>query len=263
MSPEQQRSAETESLASRYRQTALITALGASGGLRIGECLALRVRHFLTLEQITFLFSTNWDRTQLNEHRELAYRGYLDLGEQASQSGTGKILVQGTKGKIKQRDVHLPAFLPNWNDPAIRHRNLTNRVRDFHDLLLFPTRTKARAGRDGEVSVLTEPGWRRGTRIVEGTGSYQNQSNYQRFSNPLYDYVADDMNEYPEHRIHARARKGWTHHGLRHWAVSSRLKAGVPLPLIAKEMGHKDSAFTLERYGHVVDEGVGELGFEY
>lgn len=71
------------------------------------------------------------------------------------------------------------------------------------------------------------------------------------------------MHEYPEHRIHAKARKGWTHHGLRHWAVSSRLKAGVPLPLIAKEMGHKDSAFTLERYGHVVDEGVGELGFEY
>lgn len=320
MTPEQQRSAETEDLASRYRQTALITALGAGGGLRIGECLALRVRHFLTLEQITFLFSMNWDRTRLNEHWELAYRGYLDLGEQASQSGTGKILVQGTKGKIKQRDVHLPAFLPNWNgfgsgthrgqvasvierfedpalslwdateeeeielwrhgftplslilwrrlkelwdDPAIRRKNLQNRVRDFYDLLLFPTRTKARRGRDGEGSVLTEPGWRRSTRIVEGTGSYQNQSNYQRFSNPLYDYVAEDMHEYPEHRIHAKARKGWTHHGLRHWAVSSRLKAGVPLPLIAKEMGHKDSAFTLERYGHVVDERVGELGFEY
>lgn len=114
-SPAQQRREETHNLASRYRQAALITALGAGGGLRIGECLALRVRHFLSLEQITFPFFMNWERPRLNENAGLAYRGLLNLCEQASQSGTGKILVQGTKGKIKQRYVHRPAFLPNWN----------------------------------------------------------------------------------------------------------------------------------------------------
>lgn len=108
-----------------------------------------------------------------------------------------------------------------------------------------------------------DPGWRKPTAIVEGAGTYQGQSNYAQDVNPLYDFVADQFNEYPEHRTNASERKGWTHHGLRHWAVSSRIHAGVPFPLIAAEMGHADSAFTLARYGHVLHESIGVEGFEF
>lgn len=317
--PEQQASEETEALAERYRQIALGAALGAAGGLRIGELLALRVRHFLSREQLAILETLNWDRTKLNG-THLAFRGEVEVAEQASQSGTGKILVQGTKGRTKRRLVHLPAFLPNWHGnragsvreqiglvlprfqdrgvslwdatdeesielwqhgftpvgmllwdrltelwrhPALFGKGLGAKVKDLHELLLFPTRSKPRRGRDGTTSVLTESGWRKETRIVDGAGGYQNQSNFQLVSNPVADHVATDMDEWPEHRMHSKQRRGWTHHSLRHWAVSSRIREGVPLPLIAQEMGHKDSAFTLQRYGHVVDEGVGPQGFEY
>ncbi|GEM_PF-4844880 len=47
--PDGRRRAETAELAARFRLTALITALGAAGGLRIGEVLALRPRHLFGL----------------------------------------------------------------------------------------------------------------------------------------------------------------------------------------------------------------------
>lgn len=45
--------------------------------------------------------------------------------------------------------------------------------------------------------------------------------------------------------------------------VSLRLQAGVPIPVIAREMGHSDSSFALERYGHVLDGGTSPAGLEY
>lgn len=312
--PEQRRSAEAHELASRYRQVGLATALGAGGGLRIGEVLGLRVRHFLSVEQLHRIYDTDWDRTRSG------FRGVLDVSEQASQASRGAIWVTGTKGATKSRVVHLPAFLPNWNSddggstrdqierhlprlaeselslweatdtesvelwrrgytplayllwdhlwddlwhhPAISELPLRERITEYRDLLLFPTRNRVRPGREAQP-VQTDSAWKNSTRIVPGTGNYQAQSNYAKITNPLYDYVADQFGWYPRHRTNLSGRKGWTHHGLRHWAVSTRLKAGVPLPVIAKEMGHKDGAFTLERYGHVLDEGIGPRGFEY
>jgi hypothetical protein len=313
--------AETVELASRYRQIGLATALGAGGGLRIGEVLALRVRHFLEADQVSLIHSRDWTLGAANSDRSLNYSGRLEVSEQASQASKGKIWITGTKGTEKSRIVHLPAFLPNWNSssygtqrpliqavesrfeeqsvplwaaseeeslrlwragftplnyliwqrlrelwahPAIRHRNtLGTRIKDYRELLLFPTRNRARVGSTGLASVQIDPGWRKSIRIVEGDGTYQAQSNWAKHVNPLYDYVAEQFDEWPEHRTNAANRRGWTHHGLRHWAVSTRIQAGVPLPLIAREMGHHDSSFTLERYGHVMDGGVGPRGFEF
>ncbi|PPI70873.1 hypothetical protein C5E12_08285 [Rathayibacter rathayi] len=318
--PAGRRRAETLELASRHRQIGLATALGAGGGLRIGELLALRVRHFLKPEDIALMASLDWRLGALNVDGSRNYSGALDVSEQASQASRGKIWVSGTKGSNKSRTVHLPAFLPNWTgfgigthrpqiaavvprlanpgvslwdateaearqlwregftplgfllwqrlrelwaDPTVRGLALGPRVKEFRELLLFPTRNRARPGRDGEPSVLTDPGWRKSTRIVEGAGTYQAQGNWAKLTNPLMDYVAEQRDEWPEHRTNSEQRKGWTHHGLRHWAVSSRIQAGIPLPIIAREMGHSDAAFTLERYGHVLDQGVGPVGFEY
>lgn len=320
--PGARRSAETRELAGRYRQIGLAIALGAGGGLRIGEVLALRVRHFLEPFQVSLIGSGGW-KMGSNYHGgrdDFAFRGVVEVAEQASQASRGKIWVSETKGNADSRAVHLPAFLPNWagfsigshrwqiaevvprfedrsvslwdateeeavelwrhgftplclllwqrlrelwESPAIRSMATGPRVREFRELLLFPTRNKARTGRDGQPHVLTDPSWRRSTRIVEGTGTYQAQTNYAKHSNPVLDYVAQQFEEWPEHRTNATTRNGWTHHGFRHWAVSSRIRAGVPLPLIAREMGHSDAAFTLERYGHVLDQGISPEGFEY
>ncbi|ROP74406.1 tyrosine-type recombinase/integrase [Curtobacterium sp. PhB115] len=312
--PDARRRAEGVELAERYRMVGLATALGAGGGLRIGEVLGLRVRHVLSVEQIHDIYDRDWDRTRSG------FRGVIDVSEQASQASRGAIWVTGTKGATKGRTVHLPAFLPNWADhsegstreqitallprfadpaislweatdaesvelwrhgftplayllwdrlwddlwhhPAIEKLSLNRRIDEFRELLIFPTRNRVRPGREMQP-VQTDPSWTNSIRIVAGTGSYQSQTNYAKIANPIFDHVAEEFRSYPRHRTNRDGRKGWTHHGLRHWAVSTRLRAGVPVPLIAKEMGHKNSSFTQDRYGHVVDEGVGPRGFEY
>lgn len=312
---EQRRKDETIELAGRFRQIGLAIALGAGGGLRIGEILALRVKHFLTKEQIFKTFVMNVPR------QERAYRGQLDVIEQASVAHRGKIWLSLPKGG-RERTVHLPAFLPNWNgygintqrkqiaaieprlaDTNISLWNATNeetaslwkagftplawmlwnrleelwdspalinggkstyqrKIKDYQDLLLFPTRNKARKTPTSS-RVTFENTWPHATRIIEGTGTYQAETQYELIVNPLYDHVASIYDEWPAHRRTRKTRRGWTHHGLRHFAASSRIAAGAPLTLVAKELGHKNAAFTLQRYGHVMGEGVNENGFEY
>lgn len=316
---EQRARDETEELASRFRQAALITALGAGGGLRIGEILALRVRHFLSPQQATAHFFTGagFDLPLPDRVGEvLRYRGRVRVEEQASQASKGKVWVTLPKGG-RPRAVNLPAFLPHWSwsgqtgtsvragiaqhmerfaDPSVslwdatpdeaqdlwregftplgwmlweRFNELWQQVpenspsgaiNDFMDMLLFPTRNRARAG--GRVH--HEDNWPHSVRIVEGQGTYQVQTNYAgRMSNPLYDYVSGIYQSWPQHRTNSGTRRGWTHHGLRHFAVSSRIAAGIPLTDIAEEMGHKDAGFTLSRYGHVIGHERTPQGFEY
>lgn len=80
--------------------------------------------------------------------------------------------------------------------------------------------------------------------------------------NPFYDHVSEDFLPFQEHRANSTSRKGQTRHGTQHYAVHSRIRAGVPLSLIDEEMGHSDSAFTLAHYGHVIAEGLGLGCFE-
>ena len=79
----------------------------------------------------------------------------------------------------------------------------------------------------------------------------------------VYDYVAQIHGEWPINRINSKTRKGWTHHSLRHYAASSRIQAGVPLPIVARELGHKDAAFTLQHYGHMMADAIPKTGFDY
>jgi hypothetical protein len=149
-----------------------------------------------------------------------------------------------------------------WDHHAIRTLPRAKRIAAFWELLLFPTRNPVRPGRVMQP-VQVDPSWNDSVQIAAGSGSYMSQTNYAKIANPVYDYVGELFGSFPKHRTNVAGRKGWTHHGLRHWAVSSRIKAGVPLPVIAQEMGNKDGWFTMQRYGHVMDKGIGPKGFEY
>lgn len=35
------------------------------------------------------------------------------------------------------------------------------------------------------------------------------------------------------------------------------------MPIVAREFGHKDASFTLQRYGHMMTDAIPEVGFDY
>lgn len=304
--------AYNDKTAMMWRNVGLCVALGAGDGLRIGEDLALRVRHFLTKEQVIEAFIAAVPRS------ERSYRGVIDVCEQASNS-SGKNIVVGLPKMHKTRIVHSPYYMPNWNgedigmhrtmiskivprfadptvsfwtstddeaillwkngfiplgwliwnrleelwnDPIINEGkpSLKKKINDYMDLLLFPSKQKPR----GTNKTSWEDNFPYGKRIVEGTGSYQSMSNYNaNYQNPLFDYVTQIYDIWPEHRANSTTRKGWTHHGLRHYAASWRIQSGVPLTTIAAELGHKDAKFTLSRYGHMMPNLIDDRGFEF
>lgn len=311
---------EDKEIASRFRQYGLITALGAGGGLRIGEILALRVRHILDRDQLLDNQLSIEQTPEDDNHIWEDYKGKLHITEQASQASKGKIWLTAPKGRSggRARTVNLPALLPphkqtkehhgpnttirqqaaasfpRFNNPAISLWNLTfkearllwtqgypplalllwQRISElwnseavqreaphqrkmfetFGNLLLFPTRNPPRTGRDGEPNVLYPENWNHDARIVEGTGGYQSTSNLAgRYMNPLYDYVSEEMGEYPAHRTNKMSgRRGWTHHGFRHYAIQTWIEsaANIPLTKISEQAGHASVAFTLQRYAH-------------
>ena len=308
---------EREEIAGLWRRTGLIMALGAGGALRIGEIMALRVRHFLPTEadvrrEVALNFGTPWQNTVRN------YRGRVHIWEQASQLSSGKIWLSKPKGKQGRRTMWLPAFLANWfpgrqlttsealasfsphfehHIPGVTQWNADEedslmmwangytplgyllwqrleelwaseviqsisskkkRIEAYQRLLLFPTRNQAKLDRDGLPNVLFEAGgWKADATIVPGTGTYQLIPNFTlRWANPLYDYVGETLGLYPAHRINRPGRKGWTHHSLRHYAITTMITQGIPLPQIAKLVGHADAGFTLKRYGHAVEEDL-------
>lgn len=135
--PEGRRRAETVELAGRFRQTALITALGAAGGLRIGEVLALRPRHLFGLH----LDQNTARRIESAMHgvllREVAagylpspledlyplllpgYRGQVDVVEQVSPDG-GRMAVTAPKMGKTRRLYLSPMLYPAWDRGADR-----------------------------------------------------------------------------------------------------------------------------------------------
>lgn len=324
---------QTERIAQMYRNVGLSIALGAGGGLRLGEVLGLRVRHILSKEQaLLAYFAQHRDDTG---HIRGAYNMYQPKTRQLAWTGEIRIVEQIGMGEHSQkwitrpkmgrtRTVHLPAFLPKWtnltadlrtqiasyvprfNDTAVSlweatddeaerlwregfvplgyllwhrldelwasvlhpegkqglHKDRTpgDVLEDFMNLLIVPTPTKPSKRR----TIHIEDGWPYDESIVPGHGGHFQPANYLRvYLNPLLDYVSESLQEYPEHRVNARTRKGWSFHGFRHYAVSTRIIAGVPLVVIAREMGHANPAFTLQRYGHMLPEGIPDVGFEY
>lgn len=122
--------------------------------------------------------------------------------------------------------------------------------------LLFPTRNPARKAPDPAE----------GHRFFAGAcaltgGNYQASSNFStRVVYPLMDTISTQTDSHPSRLT---GRRGWTFHHLRHFAISTRLQAGQPLPEIAEQMGHKHGGFTLERYGHMVAQRAGAMGFQF
>jgi hypothetical protein len=141
----------------------------------------------------------------------------------------------------------------------------------FQSLLLFPTRNPVRK-QYGEFqpNIRYAKTWPHDVRIVPGTGGYQSTTSLAGdYLNPLFDYVSKQIGGanpyYPAHRIQKKTgRKGWTLHGLRHYAVSSWLASPlVSLAQVSAQAGHKNISFTLDRYGHLMDDSlIKARGFE-
>lgn len=107
--------AESAEIASLWRRAGLVTALGACG-MRIGEILALRPRHFVDRNEVFH----NLIERDFPQHKRPdggtpnnTYRGRVSIVEQASQASKGKIILSMPKGGA-ERTTYLPAFLPNW-----------------------------------------------------------------------------------------------------------------------------------------------------
>jgi integrase len=326
---EEHRKKEDEILKSRFRQFGLLFALAAGGGLRIGELLALRVRHFFPdASSLSFTTSTLDSNLSEDDPLFLNYVGRVDVVEQASQASKGAIVLSAPK-MARERAVWLPPILPagtgqtfiedvttrqratrivpRFEDPRISMWSMTRkealslwmkeqpplvfmlwlrltelwesnvvqsqktedaRFRTFQSLLLFPTRNPLRE-QDGQFqpNIKYASTWKHDVRIVRGTGGYQSTTNLVgRYLNVVFDYVSEELGGYyPSHRVNKKeGRKGWTLHGLRHYAISSWLASPiVSLPEVTTQAGHKDINFTLERYGHLMDDRlVRARGFE-
>lgn len=341
--PEGRRREETAELASRFRQIALITALGAAGALRIGEVLALRPRHLfgLTLDQNTarlvamgmgnVLTREVLDGYELHGTEEMGgrllpgYRGRVQVVEQVSPLSTGRMAISAPK-MGRSREVWLsPLLYPAWDTsnrslrqlladttapsadafsfelfapddvnaslwtmterdavqlwragyiplPYLLHDRLRELwvetggdIRKWWNCLLFPTRNAAR--RRGEGPLFPER-WPYAKEAPNG--AFQPPSNLSyRYISPVYDYVSEVLDQWPgykgnpqRHNTDKPPRRGFTHHALRHWAISQWLGRGTPVSMVTRQAGHKDEAFTLSRYSWALAEHLPERGFE-
>ncbi|NMM99222.1 tyrosine-type recombinase/integrase [Bifidobacterium olomucense] len=120
---------QTLDRAERYRMLAAWFGIGAGGGLRIGEELALRISHLLTPAQSEFLFVTahiqRWDEETENAWKIDAMKpgptregfyGAIRVDEQFTQVGSTFALglpKWNSPGNMKRRTVHLPYYLPS------------------------------------------------------------------------------------------------------------------------------------------------------
>jgi len=106
---ERRREADRIEGAELWSRVALAIALAAGGGLRQGELLALRPRHFFTKEELPLVIGTiQMPETGL---MWMGYTGKVQIEEQASQASKGKIWITRPKNR-KPRTVMLPALLP-------------------------------------------------------------------------------------------------------------------------------------------------------
>ena len=48
--------------------------------------------------------------------------------------------------------------------------------------------------------------------------------------------------------------EGVTLHALRHFAISTWLRAGVPVLVVSRMAGHAKASFTIDTYGHCIPE---------
>ncbi len=118
------------------------------------------------------------------------------------------------------------------------------RLKVFRNMLLLPTRNKARG--DGP-SVRWPARWPYPKDIP--FGNYQNPKNVaHRFTNPLYDWVSEVVDNWPGYHAWGGDRRGFVHHSTRHWYCSATLHHKVSLPVVSKSAGHSSPAFTLLRY---------------
>ncbi|GEE03815.1 hypothetical protein nbrc107696_42610 [Gordonia spumicola] len=125
----------------------------------------------------------------------------------------------------------------------------------WENALLFPARN-ARKRSQEPLYPASWPYQREPT-----NGIYQDPTNFTaRMMNPIYDHLQDLLGEAPGHT--ARSRQGWTHHALRHFAISQWIAHDLDIPFVTQQAGHSDETFTLSRYASAVDTAYVQTGFE-
>lgn len=122
---ERRREADRLEGAELWSRVALALALAAGGGLRQGELLALRPRHFFTKEDLQMVVGTLGANE--NDLMWLGYHGTVQVEEQATQASKGKIWITRPKNR-KPRTVRLPALLPPIGGSRDTTRNQLRRV---------------------------------------------------------------------------------------------------------------------------------------
>lgn len=293
----QHRENEDSELKDFYLRLTGIVVLGAAGGLRIGECLALRAKHLLTVSQVRNLLMDQEDAIYMR--LQATWDGRIRIEEQVSQASSGKNWISLPKSN-RVRESHIVPFLPAYMYEPIKVRmdqsqSMLSRedtdeiyksqyafpaklviieilmlilkewrrrsasyseselIRNVLDSMLFPTRSPARRNKDG-LTIYKPDEWTGTTSPDPLTkGNYMTTSNLAgKFMNEAYDYVSSIMHEYPP-SVESNKRQGYTHHSLRHWAISTRLKNGMYLPELSAMMGHSNPSFTLERYSHLLN----------
>lgn len=135
-------------------------------------------------------------------------------------------------------------------------------IRRWWDCLLFPTRNPAR------TEPLFPDRWPYSKAVPNGT--FQAPANFVwRYVSPVYDHVSEVLHSWPGHKGNAQRhntekepRRGFTHHALRHWAISQWLGRGTSVSMVTRQAGHADEAFTLSRYSWALAEHLPARGFE-
>ena len=112
-------------VASIFRRYALIIALGAGAGLRIGETLALRVHHVLDNEIIRNLIEwSDLDQDHYTEVSQCGWAGTINITEQVSKDSKGFLRVSPPKMN-RSRVTTLPPFLPARDYAPIDYDSLS------------------------------------------------------------------------------------------------------------------------------------------
>lgn len=290
--PDAFRTAERARAGRTYQTVAAIHTLAAGALMRIGEIMALRLRHVLDDRAIRTLahIQTPTDFDTLYTIVNNLFTGHIRVEEQASVTTSGKMTVTRPKN-ARQRQTTLPSFLPAVDHARHLHAPASARARAFtqHEALTYwmEHHTPAlrmilvthiariiqqwhtnRAPEDITLinlrNTLLFPTLAKARSIPDIAGGLTGYHGPDTLtgggyrSNGNYRRIATPLMDYVSDRngerptSSRRSRTGYTIHGLRHYGISIQLKAARSIVDVSADAGHRTPAFTLQRYSHLI-----------
>ena len=194
----------------------LATLLTSVTGMRVGEVLGLKWKDY---------------SREMLEGKE---RYFLDIRRQVYRCDTRNIwTTQLQDGEDKTpkynsgRKISISSKAVEWLETQRNYQETYSALRGIKKL-------------SGEDYIFSN---------LETGKLYAKKSMSQAFSRA----VDRSIKQFNLNEIDCLVPKGSHVHSLRHYHANVLIKAGVPLAVVSKRLGHKDFAFTLKIYGHLVD----------